>query len=106
MAATCNNIKKFALGNTSSLITGVIALDSSYPTGGEAITIADAEYVQYFHAPNLSGYSFEYDRANAKLKVFRGDNANAAAAPSVEVANAVDLSALTDVRFIAIVSGG
>jgi hypothetical protein len=76
--------------------------DSSYPTGGEALTAADVglraiETLDVVEVPD--GYTFSYDRTNSKLQAFYGD-ANASDAPAVEVANAADL-ALVNGRFIA-----
>lgn len=52
----------------------VIDFDSSYPTGGEALTAANLGFSD--NAANLivwalpkGGFSFEYDGANAKMKV-------------------------------------
>lgn len=67
-----------------------------YATGGVPVTAADLGLgsVVFVDAPVAAGYTFEYDYVNSKLKAFRGDNPNAAAAPGVEVSNAVDLSAV------------
>jgi hypothetical protein len=55
-----------------------ITFDSSYPTGGEPLTVADLSFDDlepYAQMMQLicgarSGYSFSYDFANQKLKVF------------------------------------
>ena len=139
-------------GHNYKLITGSIAFDSSYPTGGEAMDLSnqiptDLHMVTF---ENKAGYSFEYDYTNKKVKAFTpngahshdikiDDDDNAAtagvavyfdedaaaqedrlkfvsptdtdgtgvtqdstAAVAAEVANATDLSALTDVRFMAV----
>ena len=50
---------------------GTILLDSSYPTGGEAITFPSFENKPLFlKVESQSGYEFEYDRANNKIKAF------------------------------------
>jgi hypothetical protein len=95
MAATGTVIKKYSLGRTGQLIIGTVLMDSSYPTGGEAVTFTDVEYIHALLPFPTAGYVGEWDKANGKLKVYRGDNDNAADAPLVEVANAVDLSAVT-----------
>lgn len=127
------------------IITGSIAFDSSYPTGGESMDLtgkfATLELVLF---ESNSGYLFQYDYTNKKVKVFTPTNQhlhtitvaggeagtvfvgiasdandaalskteatartgitgvqNASAAAGAEVANTTDLSALTDVRFVA-----
>jgi hypothetical protein len=53
---------------------GIITFDSSYPTGGEAITAANVG-LPFIHKLELQartgGYVAQYDRANKKVKVFR-----------------------------------
>ena len=77
------------------LLCGVFALDSSYPTGGEAAT----EISKYFRDikrivfDSKDGYNFEYDNTNNKILVHVG---------GFEVVNATDLSGVTGVSFIAI----
>lgn len=46
--------------------------DSSYPVGGEPLTKADLGWAELgvVWAPPTSGYSFEYDATNSKIKVF------------------------------------
>lgn len=84
-------------------LVGTFAMDNSYATGGLAWDLSS-----YFPGglENVfpfawGGYSFEYDKANKKMKAMRGDNANASPAPAVEVSAAVNLSALTAIPFIA-----
>lgn len=98
MAATVKNIKTFALGNTGAMIVGEIAFDNSYPTGGESITIPNAEYVHDLAVTAEGGYTFPWDKSTSAPKVL-------AYSGSSQVANATDLSALTSVRFRAIVGG-
>jgi hypothetical protein len=90
------------LGN-SKFVTGTIVWDSSYPTGGESVTINDSTYdvtlerIAHMNA-NGGGYVYGWDAANQKLKVYRQkDPANAGGAdiPLPEVANTTDLSSLT-----------
>jgi len=91
-------------GTRLKLLIGSIAFDSSYPTGGEAMDLSNdlgtIHAVQFF---DMSGYSFEYDYANKKVIVYWGDYAQTTAVDKahVQVADTTDLSALTDVRFIA-----
>ena len=69
----------------------------TYATGGVSLAPSDVGLSRIVSvvAPPASGYTFAYDYTNAKLKVFQGDNANAAAAPAVEVPNAANLAAVT-----------
>ncbi len=88
--------KRFAIVN--------VAFDSSYPTGGESLLPADVGFQTFdlVLAEPSAGYTFEYDHATSKLLARRGDNDNAGDAPSVEVANTVDLSGVTGVRVLVI----
>lgn len=84
---------------------GTLAFDSSYPTGGEALpTISGVERVLSLNAQG-SGYTFELDEANQKVKVYRvpsldGNAANAQAL--AQVSDTADLSGITAAPFIAI----
>lgn len=81
-----------------------VTFDSSYPTGGEALTPEDCG-MQSIEAvlPQLgdTGYVVLYDRTNEKLLAYMGDNNNASDGPLIEVANTTDLSTL-DVRILVI----
>ena len=57
-------------GGTVRYSTLTIALDNSYPSGGESITPASLGFSQFdvvMAEPTL-GYNFEYDHTNNKLK--------------------------------------
>lgn len=75
--------------------------DNPYPTGGMAFKALfqaktkDAREPFGILADDCGGYILAYDPSTGKLKVYRGDNANASPAPAVEVSNGVDLSAVT-----------
>lgn len=62
------------IGGYTYLQVADILFDSSYPTGGEPLTLGDLGFptgttvVQFVASPAL-GFTFEYDVANAKLKV-------------------------------------
>lgn len=74
-------------------VIGKLAFDSSYPTGGEAITAAQlglSKIVRMKFQPSGT-YLFAFDTANNKVKVYSAIN--------TEVSNATDLSALTAVEF-------
>lgn len=101
--------KRPALVQSSAVmifVTGKVAFDSSYPTGGEDISDVANQFPRQLLGvvwEGSGGYQFETDyTANAeKVKAFYGDNNNAADGPLIEVPNATNLSALTGVRFLA-----
>jgi len=72
------------------------AFDSSYATGGESLTpnSVGLSEVKMAVIQQKSGYTFEYDYANAKIKAFIG----ADAAVMAEVAAETDLSGVTGVK--------
>lgn len=57
-----------------------IAFDSSYPTGGEGLTPGNVglERIEFTIIPNKSGYMFEYDYTNKKLKALTPRSAQVA----------------------------
>lgn len=75
--------------------------DAAYPTGGMALEALFQAAVKSGRkiigvVPNdCGGYIPAYVPSTGKLLVYRGDNDNAGDAPAVEVANAVNLSAVT-----------
>ena len=74
-----------------------LAWDSSYPTGGESFTPADAGFDKFYTvtAHQKSGYSFEMDYTNNKVLAYYYDYNGSADAVAIQVANAVDMSAVT-----------
>lgn len=81
-----------------------VALDNSYPTGGEALAASDLGFAltndPEFHvvAHSTAGYVTEYDHTNKKLKVYRQKDPAAAGGADIalpEVGNTADLSAVT-----------
>jgi hypothetical protein len=102
MAAVATISKSQQLASGLNVYVGTIALDSSYPTGGEAIDHADVERFDVILVAGGGGYIFEWDAPNQKLKLMIGDNNNAADAVAVEAANATDVSALTALPFVAV----
>lgn len=79
-----------------------IDFDNSYPTGGEAWDLsADFSVIKGAVLESEDGYVFKLTSkdapASATVIAYQGDNANAAAGPLVQVANATDLSAVTKV---------
>lgn len=101
MAATVTVVRRTVWGDRKA-IHAKITFDSSYPTGGEPITLADLGLLEVdfcMPAPRL-GYVPEWDDANSKMLVYYGDNNNASDGPLVEVPNTTNLSTLTDVQAI------
>ena len=81
---------------------GTYAFDAEYATGGEALAFTavgwKANPVVCVFEPK-GGYVFEYDRTNGKVKAM-GQTSNAIGA-LVEIASSTDLSALSDVPYLA-----
>lgn len=67
-----DNPRAERISRDHKMMTGLITFDSSYPAGGETITENDLKIrdVLQFNVNSASGYSFEWDYANNKLKVF------------------------------------
>lgn len=104
MAAVVTIEKEIPIGASERLYLGVIALDNSYPTGGEAIDVAGNTSFRKLFAQPTAGYVFEWDEDGQKLKAFRQRDPGAiggADVPLPEVTNLADLSALTEIDFIA-----
>lgn len=88
------------------IVTGHIAFDSSYPTGGEDLTeafallrggVARAAFVdQPIQTGAQTGKFAKINRTTKKIQLFTN------AAPFAEVANASDQSLITDVAFMLI----
>lgn len=66
---------------------------SSYTTGGEAVAPSFGQ-IQMAIVGQVSGYSFEYDYTNKKLKAFYYDYNNAADGVAIEVPATTNLSAV------------
>ena len=74
-----------------------VTFDASYATGGLALTVDtlgfDEVLAVYSHP--VSGYVFEYDAANAKLKALFADYDAGADGVLIESTASADLSAIT-----------
>lgn len=71
MALTISN-KQFRTEGARRGVTLDVAFDSSYPTGGESLSLADLGFVatvDQLQAENKDGYRFEYDESNKTLIV-------------------------------------
>lgn len=82
------------------LVTGTIDFDSSYPTGGEAISLPLNE-VKGMLIENKAGYVFQYDRTNKKILAYYADYDAVADGALIQVPDTTNLSALTGVAFLA-----
>ena len=88
----------------------VLAFDSSYPTGGEALTPGQVglQVIESASIEPKGGYVFEYDYTNQKIKVFSGGGADITPAGSItgeELAahqHAIDANYLADVTGVTI----
>lgn len=77
-------------------VYGTVAMDNSYPTGGEPIaTTGDVDFLHFF--AQAGSVSMRYDRANKKVLAY-GSN-GAAPALLAEIANTTDLSSITAAPF-------
>jgi hypothetical protein len=107
MAATISINHTIPVSQGWEVIHGTFALDSSYPTGGEALDPSNIARVERLFAnPGASaaqgfGYLFNWDAANQKVAVGYIDNNNASDGPFIEVPATTDLSAITNVPFVA-----
>lgn len=109
MAITATRVAgPYKLGDRWQTLTTVL-LDSSYPTGGEALSKADLGFAATVDpewnviALPTAGYIPEYDHTNSKLLMY--DQKDPAAAGGADIAlpqvgNTVDLSLVT-VRCVA-----
>ncbi len=84
----------------AKLVICQVTLDSSYPTGGEAMTAANfgLDQILTVFAQSMGGYVFSWDSTNSKLLAYRSkDPGDAGGADIVlqQVANATDLSGVT-----------
>jgi hypothetical protein len=80
------------------MTSGTLTFDSSYPTGGEAITAANVgmnRAIDRIHFNAASGYVFEYDKTNQKVLAYYADNDGGADGALIQVANTTNLSAIT-----------
>ena len=109
MGLTITISDKSVFGN-KKVRTGTIAFDSSYPTGGEVYTAAQfaLSKIKQLQVFPKSGYLFEDDATNKKLKVL-GMNPTSTSSGVIaleEVANTTNLSTLTGVPFFISGYGG
>ena len=87
MALTISVVERTVFGNKRIVIADV-DFDSSYPTGGESLQASDVglKAIDFLQATPKSGYIFEYDYTNEKLKAFyptKSQDSNLAATVTV-----------------------
>jgi hypothetical protein len=86
-------------------VTGHFDFDSSYPTGGESLdlgTMLQGASLKAVFIESKSGYVFEYDYTNEKVKAMYADYAAAGPGALIQAPDLTNLSAVTDVRFFAV----
>lgn len=99
MAVTVTDIARTVFGNKRAVVAE-ITFDSSYPTGGEPLTAAQlglASVDAVFPAAAVNStplaLGVRYDKANAKLLAFYGDNDAGADSGLIQVPDTTNLSA-------------
>ena len=93
--------KVYASGDVK-ILTGQIGFSDEYPVAGEAMDLSGYfTNVLGVMFETKSGYVFEYDYENSKVKAMYADYDAAADGALIPVPNATDLSEVTGVRFIA-----
>lgn len=85
-----------SIGNIKAVV-GTVALDDSYPTGGESISAAafGLGVIDFLIASPTSGYVFQWDNANKKLLAYYADYDAVADGALIQVGAGVNLSALS-----------
>ena len=103
MAAQTITVSRKQKVAQESIREGTVDFDTSYPTGGESMSLTDLSLkgIYYVVFQPTSGYFFEWDYTNKKVKVFYivASALSPASATATEVASATDLSALTGVKY-------
>jgi hypothetical protein len=86
------------------LVTGSVAFDASYPTGGEPMDMSKVFptelHLVLFEA--AYGFVFKYEYANKKVVAYYYDYNAANDGQAIQVPDTTDLSALTQVCFLAV----
>lgn len=72
LTVALDNRKVTESSRGKGVITGTIAFDSSYPTGGESLSGITAYFkdLESIVFESQSGYAFEFDETNDKVKVY------------------------------------
>lgn len=91
MAATLNEEGRAPIGQSRALVWGTVTMDSSYPTGGEAIdATGDLGYEKLVFEGGT--VVLQWDKANQKVVALWGNAGSASVLP--EVTATTDLSAI------------
>lgn len=105
MVLTIDNFTRIqgGAGNRNVYICDV-DFDASYPTGGESLTPANVGLQQFdlVLASNDAGFVFEFNYTDNLLLAYYADNDAGADGALIQVANATDLSANTNIRTLII----
>lgn len=92
--------------NRLKIQVGTMAFDSSYPTGGESVTVTNMNHVAAMLLEPYGGYVFSYDVTNAKVLAYYTNNGSTVASGTptvmIEKSNGGSLAALSAVPYIAI----
>lgn len=82
-------------GKKRQVVTEV-TMDSSYPTGGEAVTAAQLGLatVDVAICSTNTGHIAQYDKANAKIKLYYADYDAVADGALIEVPNTTNVAAV------------
>ncbi|TVL98679.1 MAG: hypothetical protein CV087_20840 [Candidatus Brocadia sp. WS118] len=83
------------LFGNSRVVVAVFTFDASYATSGEACDPGLGTINIALSDPSVSGYVFQYDYTNKKLKAFYADYDAGADGPLIEVANGTNLSSVS-----------
>lgn len=94
MAVTPTRLLASGVGGRRKLTITNIAMDDSYPTGGEAVaaTVLGLTTVAGAVTQASGGYQAEYDVSNGKVILYYADYDASGDGPLIEVPNATDVS--------------
>lgn len=106
MALAISILERGSFGNMNAVI-GAVAFDSSYPTGGEALTANQLGLaaVKFIIFEPTAGLVFEYDHTNSKLLAYRQTDPGAVGGADIalaEVGDTANLAAVVGVNFLAV----
>jgi len=88
--------------NVVTVAFGDGALD--YPAGGIPLTKGKMgaptllESLNFSDSGNANGFVYKYDQANEKIRIYQGDNDNAADAPLIELGNVAIIATSLEVE--------
>ena len=99
MAITATKVYKVPIGGIEVMSIYDITFDTSYPTGGYAVTPSTFGLRKITHIDpggiTTGGYGVSWDKTNSKLKLFRTKDPAAAGGADIvmqEVANATNVA--------------